>query len=73
MIIDATEKCRLTTRELYETYCYWCNKNNERTLSQKGLAMKLQEKGFKRLASNGTRYWLGMGVKLEWKHNGARS
>ena len=73
MIIDATEKCRLTTRELYETYCYWCNKNNERVLSQKGLAMKLQEKGFKRLASNGTRYWLGMGVRLEWKHNGARS
>lgn len=29
--------------------------------------MKLQEKGFKRLASNGTRYWLGMGVRLEWK------
>ncbi len=73
MIIDATEKCRLTTRELYETYCFWCSKNNERTLSQKGLAMKLQEKGFKRLASNGTRYWLGMGVRLEWKHNGARS
>nr|WP_318716148.1 hypothetical protein [uncultured Treponema sp.] len=50
-----------------ESYCYWCNKNNERVLSQKGLAMKLQEKGFKRMASNGTRYWLGMGVRLEWK------
>ena len=29
--------------------------------------------GQHRAASNGTRYWLGMDVRLEWKHNGARS
>lgn len=65
--IDASLKWRLHTRILYETYIKWCNKNNERVMSQKWLAMRMQEKGFKRLATNGQRVWLGLVVRNEWR------
>ena len=33
---------RLTNKSLYDVYLKWCNKNNERSMSQRGLAMRLQ-------------------------------
>lgn len=64
--IDATLKWRLHTRLLYETYLKWCVKNNERAMGQKSLAIRMQEKGFKRMATNGQRVWLGLVVRAEW-------
>ncbi len=65
--IDASLKWRLHTKILYETYIKWCNKNNERVMSQKWLGLRMSEKGFKRLSSNGQRFWLGLVVKVEWR------
>ena len=66
MNIDATLKWRLPTKDLYDVYLRWCSKNNERALSQKGLAVRMQEKGFKRGVSNSVRFWLGLGIKPQW-------
>lgn len=64
--IDATQKWRLPTKDLYDVYLRWCVKNNEKALSQKGLAVRMQEKGYKRGVSNSVRFWLGLGIKPEW-------
>lgn len=66
MNVDASGICRLSNKTLYDVYCRWCNKNNEKQMSQKSLAMRMQEKGYKRIVSNSTRMWLGLGVKPEW-------
>lgn len=65
--LDAALQWRLHTKILYETYIKWCAKNNERVMSQKWLGLRMSEKGFKRLSSNGQRYWLGLAVKIEWR------
>ena len=65
--LDASLQWRLPTNLLYQTYIKWCNKNNERAMSQKWLGMRMSEKGFKRVITNGQRLWCGLAVKLEWK------
>lgn len=65
--IDGSLSWRLPTKILYETYIKWCNKNNERIMSQKWLGLRMSEKGFKRLSTNGQRVWLGLNVKVEWR------
>ena len=65
--IDASLKWRLHTKILYETYIKWCSKNNERTMSQKWLGLRMQEKGFKRIATHGQRLWLGLVLREEWR------
>lgn len=57
--IDGSLIWRLHTKILYETYIKWCNKNNERVMSQKWLGLRMSEKGFKRLSTNGQQVWLG--------------
>ena len=57
---------RLYTKILYEIYIKWCYKNNERVMSQKRLSMRMSEKGFKRVITNGQRLWCGLCVKGEW-------
>ena len=64
--IDVTQKWRLPTKLLYETYLKWCTKNNERAMCQKSLSIRMQEKGFKRMATNGQRVWMGLLVRNEW-------
>lgn len=65
--IDASLKWRLHTKILYETYIKWCSKNNERAMSQKWLGLRMQEKGFKRIATHGQRLWLGLVLREEWR------
>ena len=36
-------------------------------MSQKWLGLRMSEKGFKRMSSNGQRFWLGLAVKIEWR------
>ncbi len=64
---DATQKWRLNNTLLYQTYMRWCSKNNERIQSQKWLTMRLSEKGFKKLLTNGERVWIGLILKNEWQ------
>lgn len=64
--IDASLKWRLPTSLLYQTYIKWCNKNNERIMSQKWLGGRMSEKGFKRVITNGQRLWCGLCIKGEW-------
>lgn len=65
--LDASKKLRITTKQLYDTYIKWCNKNNERVISQKALSMKVSEKGFQRKRTNGQTLWLGLILKDEWR------
>ena len=65
--IDASLKWRLNNTLLYNTYVKWCTKNNERLQSQKWLTMRMSEKGFKRMLSNGERLWLGLVLKDSWR------
>ena len=44
--IDESLKWKLHTKILYETYLKWCIKNNERSMSQKWLGLRMQEKRF---------------------------
>ena len=64
--MDTSLMWRLDNKLLYDTYLKWCNKNNERPLSHKGLSMRMQEKGFKRRVSNSQRYWVGLVLKGPW-------
>ncbi len=63
--IDGSLSWQLYTKILYETYIKWCNKNNERVMSQKWLGLRMNEKCFKRLSTNEQRVWLGLNVKVE--------
>lgn len=65
--IDDSLKWKLGNKVLYDTYLKWCNKNNERPLSHKGLSMRMQEKGFKRCVSNSQRFWVGLVLRNEWR------
>lgn len=65
--LDASLQWRLPTNLLYQTYIKWCSKNNERVMSQKWHGMRMSEKGFKRVITNGQRLWCGVAVKLEWR------
>ena len=65
--LDASLQWRLPTNLLYQTYIKWCSKNNERVMSQKWLGMRMSEKGFKRVITNGQRLWCGLAVKLGWR------
>lgn len=61
--IDATESTRISNKRLYESYVSWCNAGNEKVCSQKFLAMRLQEKGFRKIMGNTERFWLGIGLR----------
>ena len=67
LMINLSEDCRLPTKFLYDAYLKWCSRNNERAMSQKWLALRMQEKGFRRLATNGLRVWIGIAVRGECK------
>jgi putative DNA primase/helicase len=65
--IAASLKWRLNNTLLYNTYVKWCSKNNKRLQSQKWLTMRMSEKGFMRMLSNGERLWLGLVLKDGWR------
>lgn len=61
--LDASLKWRLNTKDLYSAYIKWCTNNNEKLMSQKWLSMRMLEKGYKKISSNGQRLWLGLILK----------
>ena len=50
-----------------DAYEKWCTKNNEHLMSHKWLSTQMQEKGFKKRLSNGSRFWPGLSVRSEWQ------
>ena len=65
--VDATGTFRVRNQDMYAAYMKWCNANSERIGSQKYLALRLEEKGFKRMCSHSVRYWCGLIIKTEWR------
>lgn len=65
--VDATGTFRVRNQDMYASYIKWCNANSERIGSQKYLALRLEEKGFKKMCSHSVRYWLGLIIKTEWQ------
>ncbi|MBQ5470472.1 MAG: hypothetical protein IIT58_00450, partial [Treponema sp.] len=65
--IDASQKERLLNGDLYNTYTKWCERNNESVMSHRKLSSKMREKNYQQLASNGSRWWLGLSIKEEWR------
>lgn len=65
--IDASQKERLLNGDLYSTYTKWCERNNESVMSHRKLSSKMREKNYQQLASNGSRWWLGLSIKEEWR------
>ena len=64
---QSNDLARLKGMRLVTTTLKWCAKNNERAMCQKNLAIRMQEKGFKRMATNGQRVWLGLVIRNEWR------
>ena len=65
--IDASQKCRLDNTVLYTAYEKWCVRNNELKMSHKWLSTQMQEKGFQKRLSNGSRFWPGLDIRPEWR------
>lgn len=63
--VDAGGKYRVQSRTLYDAYVSWCANCNERVCSQKYLSLRLQEKGFRKINSNGWRGWGGIKLKAD--------
>jgi len=65
------EKCiegptpRATTKDLYDTYCKWCEENNEKPMSKQAFSRRLEERGYKavKVGTKSARGWLGIGLK----------
>lgn len=54
---------RVKSRTLYESYKAWCEDAGERPLSQRMLMIKIKDRGFKRMITAGSRYYLGLDIK----------
>ena len=65
--VDASQKSRLENSALYGAYEKWCLQNNEHAMSHKWLSTQMQEKGYKKSLSNGSRFWPGLSVRSEWQ------
>jgi len=61
--VDSTGLMRIGNRRLYEMYTNWCAQNNEKLYSQKFLAMRLQERGFRKIIGHNERMWIGLGER----------
>ena len=63
--VAASESIRVSNKNLYAAYVAWCTSMNEKVCSQKFLAMRLQEKGFRKMMGNTERFWLGLGLRVQ--------
>jgi putative DNA primase/helicase len=63
------EKAEIRTKvkDLYNAYHNWCIENSEHIASERYLALRLQEIGFERARTAETRYWKGIGIRVENK------
>ncbi len=58
------DEARAPAASLYHVYQQWCEANGERPMSQRGLGLRLSERGFGRQRGTaGQRTWLGLGVR----------
>ncbi len=57
---------RVYTGDLYNIYELWCRENGEVALSQRQLAIRLQEKGYTKTRSNGKNYWINLQPRSDY-------
>lgn len=65
-----TERCvigsdlKVATKDLYEAFKEWCERNGDRAIAKRTLATRLREKGYKpdRVDRAGTRGWKGLNL-----------
>ena len=65
-IVDRAE-IRTKVKDLYNAYHNWCIENSEHIASERYLALRMQEIGFERARTAETRYWKGIGIRVENK------
>jgi phage/plasmid-associated DNA primase len=56
------EEAWTASAALYSAYKQWCVENGEFCLSQKALALRFAERGFRAESRSGTRGWRGVGL-----------
>lgn len=55
--------CKVSVKELYKTYCIYCDENSERVVSNRIFSQKMKEKGFDNKKGTGGRFfWEGIGL-----------
>ena len=59
------DSIEVSTKDLYEIYFAWCEKNGDRPLPKRTLGLKLKERGFKpgKVNRGQSRGWRGLGLK----------
>lgn len=61
--LQTGEDLRIETKHLYKLYVEWSQSVGERPLNNRRLAMRLRDRGFSTLKSNGRVYWMGLGIQ----------
>jgi len=57
--------CTVRTKELYEAYCNWCERNGDKPLVKRTIGLKLKERGFTsvRMSPGQIRGWKGIALQ----------
>ena len=55
----------VSAKELYRTYCAWCEQNGERPGTQTSLGIRLNERGFDRTHKASGTWWIGIRLREE--------
>jgi len=56
------KEASINIKKLYKAYSEWCVENNEHPVSERFLALRLKEMGFKRGRTATERFWVGIGL-----------
>jgi len=56
-------EANIKARELFKTYCEWCDDHNEHAVSERFLGLRLKEIGFEQRRLSDGRYWQGISLK----------
>lgn len=57
---------RVSAGNLYSAYELWCRENGEAALSQRQLAVRLQERGYSKMRSHGENHWLNIHLRDDY-------
>jgi len=69
------ENAKVKSKDLYDEYIEWCERNGEKALSKRGFALKLKEKNFMpaRIGPQRARGWTGLAFWTRGVDGGSRT
>ncbi|MBW2130143.1 MAG: DNA primase, partial [Deltaproteobacteria bacterium] len=69
------ETAKVKSKDLYDEYFEWCERNGEKPLSKRGFALKLKEKNFMpaRIGPQRARGWTGLALLTRGVDGGSRT